>query len=149
MILLTRCLPWMFHNSEKHNVRDSLKEILSARLMRQRFLLLINLCIHYFSFISLISFWIFKKRKVYLHEYLQIRNLPFLLNLIFAGESNFSSVEAWTDGWCSDVHEVILCCSYFNHACNLTLGYHGYSTSSMIPELIVWAVQKSNDAFDK
>ena len=47
----------------KHNVRDSLKKILSARLMRQRFLLLINLCIHYFSFISLISFWIFTNEK--------------------------------------------------------------------------------------
>ena len=60
----------MFYDSEKHNVRDRLKKILSARLMRQSFLLLVNLCIHYFSFISLISFCIFKKRKVYLHEHL-------------------------------------------------------------------------------
>lgn len=95
--MILTSLPWMFHDSEKHNVGDRLKKILSARLMRQSFLLLVNLCIHYFSFISLISFCIFKKRKVYLHEHSQIRNLPFLLNLIFAGDSNFSSVEASTD----------------------------------------------------
>ena len=67
----------MFYDSEKHNVRDRVKKILSARLMRQSFLLLVNLCIHYFSFISLISFASSKNEKYTCMSTCRLETYPF------------------------------------------------------------------------
>ena len=70
-------LPWMFHNSEKHNVTDCLKKILSARLMPKGVLLVVNLCIQSFSFISLISFAFSKHEKYTCMSTCRLETYPF------------------------------------------------------------------------
>ena len=70
-------LPWMFHNSEKHDVTDRLKKILSARLMPKGVLLVVNLCIQSFSFISLITFAFSKHEKYACMSTCRLETYPF------------------------------------------------------------------------